>query len=170
MIGSFLGIFALLLLLLVTCGLALCYPLFEKTVFRLVQRFRKIDSFDSPWNFKTHLSHIGYCFLSWVLFGSAVFVLVQALSASSFSFNLYFKIHFLAITSYLLGRILFLMPAGLGITEGGLVWGLSQSLSMEIAVWAAFLFRILLIITLLFTWTLNFSFYCRRKGLGGFPR
>ncbi|MBI4238648.1 MAG: flippase-like domain-containing protein [Deltaproteobacteria bacterium] len=94
-----------------------------------------------------HLCNVGQYLGGWVLPGASLWCVVVSFLPQDVVWPPVLGVTAIFIGSYLLGLIAVLMPAGLGVTEAGLIFGLTRYCGTAHAVWGAVVLRGLILLT-----------------------
>ena len=135
-------------------AMILVSPPVSSLVRRGLSRWLPQEPYLNKLSLPRHLWHVVVFSVSWGLKLGIFFLLFQALSEERVGFEDGAVIGLLSLAGYLVGRLVFLVPAGLGVMETGIVVWLSTHYPQAFCTWYVSLFRVVTILVLVVSWLL----------------
>jgi uncharacterized membrane protein YbhN (UPF0104 family) len=99
--------------------------------------------------FRSALAHIFAYSVGWILAGGALWYIMGSFSLTDLSLGIVVVV---LVGSYLVGMLAILIPAGIGITEIGFIFGFDSFLSPEAVIFGAASYRLIIIGINLVSW------------------
>jgi uncharacterized membrane protein YbhN (UPF0104 family) len=121
-------------------GLISITPRMLKGTLRVVKKLTKRKMLEVTMPFGLIIQHILAYSMGWLLLGLVVYLLLHSFGVSFQVISMPLII-VIFISSYLVGLLAFIVPAGVGILEAGMIFGLSSYVSIEQAFFSVISFR-----------------------------
>lgn len=118
-----------------------------------------INQVDFP--LKKHIEHVLIYSLGWLFLGLIMLLLINTFG-NSIPLSAFFNITILFVISYLIRILAFIFPAGLGVFEVGLLFGLSALFNPKQTAFAVIGFRLATLLTLLISYFISYFVIKRR--------
>ena len=132
-------------------GVILIHPSIQKYTITFIKNItgKKIKNPNN--SFKVSISHIIQYLIGWLIYCYAFTYLIKSLNFDS-QILLYPIVVVIYISSYLCGLLSFVVPAGFGILEAGLIYGFNSIIETNQIILLILLFRLGNIFSVLISW------------------
>jgi len=131
-----------LIFILLLIALVLLLPFYLKPILNLGLKLIKREQIEFDLKYKSVLFFLLLYSVSWIVYGSSLFLLVS--SIYELSFSQLPQIGGIFVISWIVGFLSFLTPGGIGVREGVSVFLLKNYIPVSIAILASIIGRILI--------------------------
>lgn len=138
-------------------GIIMIYPLFQKYTLNYIKKFTGKKFKNPNNNFQVTISHIIQYGIGWLIYCFSIMYLIKSFTPLT-DIQIYPLVVVILIASYLTGLLAFVVPAGFGILEAGLIYGFSSLFETNQVIFIAIVFRLGNIISVLISWLIIKSY------------
>ena len=132
-------------------GLIAIYPTFQAYSLKIIENFtgKKINNLNTPFN--SSLFNIFLYGIGWLLSSLSFFMLLKTFILNN-EILIFPLVVVILITSYLSGLFAFVVPAGFGILEAGLIYGMGNIFQVDQIILVVVFYRLGNIISTVLSW------------------
>lgn len=134
-------------------GMILIHPSIQQYTIDFIKKISNKSILNPNNNFRVSLSHILRYAIGWLIYCLSFTFLIKSLIINS-DVMIYPTIVVIFIGSYLSGLLTFVVPAGFGIVEAGLMYGFSSLFQIKEIIFVIIIFRLGNIFSNLLSWIL----------------